>query len=483
MTRPPLYDHQIKYLTCHAQDEFHGLFQEMGTGKTRSILENAKQLYFDGKINLVVVIALKGVHSNWTRRQVPVWLDDTPVCCAYWTNKHKNKKFQEHVKNVVYNDLGLRIISVNIEQFQRKQSTAFTFVEKLGKQFGDRALLVLDESSTIKDPKTNRSKQCVKLAKHFKYRRILTGTPSTESPFNLYNQFEFLSPGFWGMSYYMFKQRYGQFKTIKLGHRSFEELVSYRNLDELRQLIAPHITETRKSEALDIPPKTYSIIDVDMTDEQQKAYQEMLGLYAMQVSEYQVITIDSPLTRLTKLHQIVTGHIIDENGVTHNLKHNRIEVLKNLLVGITCKTIIFCQFVEPIREIMELLGDEAVEYSGRITDEEKREEAVDRFQQDPSIRYIVISLSSSGAYGLDLFAAGAVIYYCNGYSLERRMQSEDRAHRPGQTHDKVAYYDIVCPGTVDENVQKALINKIDVASQITTLMKDWIRPLNLRGNG
>lgn len=471
-----LYKHQLDYLDDHHDDEFYGLFQEMGCGKTRSILEGVKIQFERMEIDLLVVVALKGVHTNWTRRQVPLWLEGTPHCSIAWSNKYRNKSWQADCEAVLAAKDQLRIVAVNIEALSQKQGAAYKFLESLGKSDGHRAVLVLDESSTIKDPKANRSKQIVKLAKLFAHRRILTGTPSTESPFNLWNQFEFLKAGFWGMSYYMFKQRYGQFKTVRLGARSFEELVSYRNLDELREKIAPYVSEVRMSEAIDIPPKIYKTIDVELTDRQRRAYQQMLDLYAAQLDNDEVVTTDTPLTRLTKLHQIVTGHIIDEYGQAHPLEHNRIDVLKNVLEEITTKAIIFCRFVQPISEIMDLLGDAAVEYSGRITDEAAREEAVDRFQQDPSVRYIVISLQSSGAYGLDLFAAGAVVYYCNGYSLERRMQSEGRAHRPGQLNERVVYYDLVAPGTVDESVQTALLNKIDVASKVTSLMKDWLRP-------
>jgi SNF2 family DNA or RNA helicase len=232
-------------------------------------------------------------------------------------------------------------------------------------------------------------------------------------------------------------------------------------------------SEVLKNECLDLPPKIYEVVDVPMTDEQSKAYKTMRDYYAAEVNQ-ELVTTDSALTKLTKLHQITTGHIIDEDGTTHRIKHNRLSILDNILEDLACKTIIFSKFVEPISELIEHLGERAVEYSGRI-DADTREQAVDRFQSDPDCDIIVISLQSSGAYGLDLYAAGAVIYYSNGYSLERRMQSEDRAHRPGQANDKVVYIDMVATGTVDENVQQALTDKIDVASQVTGLMGSWLR--------
>jgi SNF2 family DNA or RNA helicase len=444
----------------------------MGAGKTRAILHNVEQLYHENLVDLLIVIAPNGVHPGWITRQAKQWLT-VDFEGLIWSSKHNNKNFRLRTSDVLAHK-GLKIIAMNVEALSTRGSGASKLlISAINRcQFG--AFLVVDESTTIKSPKANRSKEIAMISWKTKYRRILTGTPSTESPFDLWMQFEVMKKNFWGRGFYMFRQRYGEFITRRFGTRAFEEVVGYRNIDELKEMIAPYSSEVIKSECLDLPPKTYTVVEVELTREQKTHYKQMLNYYTTVVANEEVVT-DTPLARLQKLHQIVTGHIITEEGEPLKIPHNRMTALKQTLDTLTCKAIIFCQYVQPIKEIMDELGDKAVEYSGR-TSHDDRQHAIERFQHDDAISYIVISLQSSGAYGLDLYAAGAVIYYCNGYSLERRMQSEDRAHRPGQEHDCVSYIDLVTPGTVDEQVQQSLAQKIDVASQITKLMASWLRP-------
>jgi SNF2 family DNA or RNA helicase len=451
--------------------KYYALFWEMGSGKTRAILENVNRLYEDGKVDTLIIIAPNGVHTNWPRRQAPLWLT-VPYQTVVWNNKRHTKAWRIHLADVLASD-DLKILAFNVEAFSRKGNDASKLINQILHRSATRSFLVIDESSSIKNPKANRSKEIVKLSQSSGYRRILTGTPITQGPFDIWMQGEALDKNIWRKNWYMFRQHHGEFRIARFGNRSFEELVCYRHMDEIKERLAEFSSEVIKAECLDLPPKVYEVIDVELTKEQQKAYKQMVDYYAAEVGT-EVITTDTPLTKLTKLHQIVTGHIIDDEGSVHSIPHNRLKTLEVTLESLACKTIIFCQFVAPIKEIMELLGNEAVEYSGRIVDD-ARQQAIDKFQYDDAVKYIVISLQSSGAYGLDLYNAGAVVYYCNGYSLERRMQSEDRAHRPGQSHECVTYVDIVCPGTVDENVQQALTDKIDVASQVTSLMTSWLR--------
>lgn len=471
MSTPKLHKHQAEYLESHWDSKYFALFWEMGAGKTRAILEGANALYEAGLMDTLLIIAPNGVHPNWPNRQAPLWLTcqwDSIV----WNDRRHTKAWRQHAADVMSLD-SLKIVAMNVEAFQKKNSEGVKFANQIVNRSEFGAFLVIDESSTIKNPKANRSKEIVRLSRLCKYRRILTGTPITQGPFDIWMQGEALQKNIWRKNYYMFRQHHGQFRIARFGNRSFEELVTYRNLDEIQDQMSKWSSQVIKAECLDLPPKTYAIVEVPMTKEQVKSYKEMLDYYATTV-EGQLITTDTPLVKLTKLHQITTGHIIDEDGNTIPIKHKRLDALDTTLEGLSCKTIIYCQFVAPLQEVVAHLGDSCVEYSGRTSDTD-RQEAVDRFQSDDDIRYIVISLQSSGSFGLDLYAAGAVIYYCNGYSLERRMQSEDRAHRPGQEHDSVAYIDFISPGTVDENVQQALSQKIDVGSQVTRLMTSWLR--------
>jgi SNF2 family DNA or RNA helicase len=470
--KPKLYEHQHDYLLEHTGTPYHGLLWEMGSAKTRAILEEVNRLVDAGKLDVLVVIAPNGVHTNWSKNQCPLWLD-VPYDIIEWGIYRHSKKWAKHATDLINNKNKLAVIVMSVDSFTRKNNDAHKFISNIVRRNDIWAYLVIDESTTISNPKANRSKNIVALAQRFNYRRILTGTPITESPFDIWNQGEALKKGIWGMNFFAFRKFFGEFETATFGPRSFQKLVSYRNLNILREKMGQFTSEVKKSDCLDLPPKVYEVVHVEMSTAQQRAYNEMKVVFSTRIEE-EVVTAVSAMQKLQKLHQIVTGTIIDDAGNRKRLEHNRIKILKETLARIPYKTIIYAQYVENIVEIMEELGDEAVEYSGRIG-KTQRETAVDSFQTDDATRYIVISLSSGGAFGLDLFAAGCVIYYGNGYSLERRMQSEDRAHRPGQSHDRVVYVDLITPNTVDEQVQEALMNKIDVGSQVTGLMQDWLR--------
>ena len=113
-----------------------------------------------------------------------------------------------------------------------------------------------------------------------------------------------------------------------------------------------------------------------------------------------------------------------------------------------------------------------VDYFG-LTPQSERDGNREKFQSDPKCRFLV-GTPATGGYGLTLTAANTVIYYSNGYDLEKRLQSEDRAHRIGQKKN-VTYVDIIAEDTVDEKIVKALRDKINIASQVLgEELKSWI---------
>jgi SNF2 family DNA or RNA helicase len=108
------------------------------------------------------------------------------------------------------------------------------------------------------------------------------------------------------------------------------------------------------------------------------------------------------------------------------------------------------------------------------TDEEERRRVLDRFQDPESEMRFFVGNPSTGGYGLTLTAASVVVYYSNSFDLEKRLQSEDRAHRIGQTRN-VTYIDLITPKTVDEKIVKALRGKIDIATQVLgEEIKQWL---------
>ena len=236
-----------------------------------------------------------------------------------------------------------------------------------------------------------------------------------------------------------------------------------------RKKIKSFSTRILKSECLDLPEKLYTKRTVAMTMEQMKAYTEMKKAAMTFLENEKMMSAATVLTQLIRLHQITCGHVKTDDGYVMPIKNNRIQELLNILEETNGKVIIWAVYRHDIQAIEKAIGDiygkeSVASYYGDTKDID-RQHIVDRFQDsDSSLRFFVGN-PKTGGYGLTLTASHTVIYYSNDYSLEVRMQSEDRAHRISQI-SKVTYVDLIAEGTVDERIVKALNNKIDLASQV-----------------
>lgn len=188
-------------------------------------------------------------------------------------------------------------------------------------------------------------------------------------------------------------------------------------------------------------------------------------------------TATAVITQILRLHQIVCGHITDADGQLVRLKSNRVQALLDVCDETEGKTIVWARYREDIRSISKALrdvygDDSVVEYHGGV-DMKDREYAVTGFQDPESPVKFFVANQSTGGYGITLTAASNVIYYSNDYDLEKRLQSEDRAHRSGQTKS-VLYVDLVSPDTVDDKILDSLKNKKSIADLVTgDEVREW----------
>jgi SNF2 family DNA or RNA helicase len=238
----------------------------------------------------------------------------------------------------------------------------------------------------------------------------------------------------------------------------------YQNTDELVRSIDSHSFRVLKKDCLDLPDKIYQRHYVDMSEKQRKLYTTMKKSF---IAELGGETIEAPeaITRLLRMQQILCGWFPTEDGIEAiDDKNPRIEALKDILSGINSKTIIWARFRADIKVIEKLLGDQAVSYHGDVSPG-ARVYAIERFQNDPKIRYFV-GTPQAGGTGITLTAAEYAIYYSNSFDLEQRLQSEDRCHRIG-TKTNVTYIDIECQKSIDSKIIKALRDKKSIADMIT----------------
>jgi SNF2 family DNA or RNA helicase len=461
-TKP--FKHQLQALEESWSRQVWAWFMEMGTGKTKVCIDNIAMLYDRGKIDRALVIAPNGIKRNWRNELSVHMADHVNYRVAVWSASPKKKEKDELEQLSVMSD-DLTILIMNIEAFSTQRGAEFArkFI------FSGSCFMVVDESTTIKNHAARRTKNIMKIAKLAKYRRIMTGSPVTKSPLDLYSQLEFL--GGWILdqsNYYAFRARYAVIVQRNVGTHSFQHIIRYQRLDELQDKLKDCSTRVLKSDCLDLPEKLYTKRTVAMTPEQLKAYVEMKKS-AITFFENNPMTAASVLTQMIRLHQITCGHVKTDDGEIKTIKNNRIKELLQVLQETDGKVIIWAVYRHDIqtieKEIANEYGKESVASYYGDTKDSIRQSIVDDFMAVDSDLRFFIGNPKTGGYGLTLTSSHTVVYYSNDYSLEVRMQSEDRAHRIGQTN-KVTYVDLMAEGTIDEKIVKALNNKIDLASQV-----------------
>jgi SNF2 family DNA or RNA helicase len=470
-TKP--YAHQMTALEKSWNKETYAYFMEMGTGKTKVLIDNLAMLYDKGKVNGALIIAPKGVVGTWYTNELPTHLPDHIENVTVLWQPNITKKQQESLDSLFQEGEGLHILIMNVEAFSTEK----------GKLFASKfmschnTMMAIDESTTIKNPSAKRTKNILALGKEAKYRRIMTGSPVTKNPLDLFSQCYFLDPFLLDFhSYYSFRNRYAEMKTMHAHGRSIQIVSKFRHLGELSESLQSFSYRVLKEDCLDLPDKIFIKRQIQLTPDQRKLYEQMKK-QALAILEGKVSSTKNSLTQLMRLQQITCGHFTDDTGSVQPIENNRVNELMDVLEDVEGKAIIWAHYQYDINAIIKAVVEKygpgsVVDYYG-LTPKEVRQDHITRFQNDPKCRFF-IGTPSTGGYGITLTAANTVIYYSNGYDLEKRLQSEDRAHRMGQKKP-VTYVDINAEDTVDEKIVKALRSKIDIASQVLgEELKSWI---------
>ena len=470
-TKP--YAHQLTALEKSWNKENFAYFMEMGTGKTKVLIDNVAMLYDKGKIDGVLIIAPKGVVKTWYEQELPTHLPNHIENVSVLWQPNITKTQREKLESLFEIETAFHILIMNVESLSTDKGVKFAtkFINS------HKALMAIDESTTIKTPTAKRTKNIIKIGLDAKYKRIMTGSPITKNPLDLYTQCEFLDPWLLDFaSYYAFRNRYAEMKTMHIRGRSIQVVDKFQNLGELSDIVKEFSYRVLKEDCLDLPPKVFIKRHVTLTPDQKKVYEQMKE-QALAHLNGKVTTTMTVLTQLMRLHQITCGYVTADDGTTQQVESNRLNELMSILEDTDGKVIIWANYQlsvgEIIQKIIKVYGaDSYVHYYG-LTPQEDRQDYIRKFQNDPKCRFI-IGTPQTGGYGITLTEANTVIYYSNGYDLEKRLQSEDRAHRIGQKKT-VTYIDLICEDTIDEKIVKALRDKINIASEVMgEELRDWI---------
>lgn len=466
---------------------------EQGTGKTWLAMADTERAFIANKIDALLVIAPNGVSSNWTRREIPTHLEVETISYC-WKGTPKTKKAKDGIERIFrthYQEgqAPLRVLSINIEAINT--GPGFELVKRFLLAF--RTIAVVDESTRIKNHAAKRSVKVCELGRFAEARRILSGTPLTKAPTDLYMQFHFLKPGLLGTK--SFRAFNAQFSVLlepddprmiavlrKLGgkvhgipqivEKDDEGTPMFKNLDKLADLIAPHSYRVRKEDCLDLPDKIYKVASFDLTPKQRKIYDQVKDEYNYIIDrgDYLEDVSFEAIAARTKLKQVTSGfiNIYGEPQLLAPEDNPRMSLFKEIVQTTidqdeNAQVIVWAMFEEELKQIkahLDEMGYTSAMYYGK-TPKNDRDQIIDDFQGG-KIRFFIGHAAAAGI-GITLTAAETAIYYSCSYDNELRMQSEDRNHRIG-TKNNVVYWDLVGEDTIDEDVQRSLKMKSKLAS-------------------
>jgi SNF2 family DNA or RNA helicase len=475
--------HQLQAVQRMVGRRTYALFMEQGTGKTWTLLADAERLYAKGSIDSVLVVAPNGVHLNWVTREIPAHMEGTIVARA-WRSGAGARDMRALEELFQPRPVGapppLRVLAMNIDALVTKKGCACA--ERF--LLSGKALIILDESSRIKNPDAARTKALMRLRRMAVGARIASGTPVTNSPVDIFAQMEFLESGLLGTtSYRAFVAEYAD--VLPNTHPLIQNMVSrnpkaayaqviarnpdgsprWRNLDKLQRLLEPNSFRVLKKDCLDLPDKIYKTITFELDAQQQRAYDKMQDELRIELGDNTELPV-SELAALIKLQQITSGYVNTPMGVRYISADNpRLKTLLDAIEDVEGKFIVWARFREELDAISDALTDAGVacvQYHGGVS-RDNREAAVDQFQNG-DVR-VFVGQPQSGGIGLTLTAAETVFYFSNDFNLETRLQSEDRAHRIG-TKKNVVYIDIAAENTIDEQITKNLRRKKRTAALV-----------------
>jgi len=455
------------------------LFCEMGTGKSKMIIDWFSAKIIEGSAKSVVIFCPVSIRDNWVE-QIGI---HCPLGDIRSMVVSKARQFTNFVAD---EDPTPKVIVCGIEslQGQIRGGTAYSAVlDFVTRDRHKPYLAIVDESHLIQNAETNRWKNINSLSMAAAARVIATGTETDGNPLDLYGQMEYLDEQILGFgNYYSFRNRY----TIRGGFEN-KEIIAFQNLDELTEIIRPHVFQATKADVVDLPDKIYLPARVvELTPDQKQIIKDIRSKGSAQIQGQSVdAQVEGVLAVYTAIQQVCCGHIghtelvgeLEQRAQTRVVephKNPKIRELLSVLPETRGKVIIWCKYRLELAGVAEVLSKEygpraVLQFHGDM-DREQRVEAIRRFREDLEARFFVL-MTTVGGTGLTLNEANYSIYMSNSFKLRDRLQSEDRNHRIGQG-SPVKYLDIVANDPVERLIMTALRDKKDVADFLRERIKE-----------
>jgi SNF2 family DNA or RNA helicase len=472
------FDHQRKDFELTRELTSWAQFHEQGTGKSKITIDTAAYMYEAGEINGMLIIAPNAVHQNWRTEELPAHLPDrvaeSTMAISFLNAKKKTLWHKRELKELLAYKGGFKVLTMPYSGFMTKEGKELAW--EMMKQ---GILMVCDESGEIKTPGAKRTRSMIAAGKYPAYKRILDGTPTAQSPFDVYAPLRFLDKDYWKQyripTFQAFKHRFGTFMGAPNGG---EFCTGYVNLDELHEWLQPISSRVLKEDVLDLPPRLYSKARFEMTPEQTRIYDMIKDEYRAEINgmEWEA---DLAIVRQLRLQQVTCGYLptpeeAGEFAEPYQLigeTNPRLELLMELLEHTPHQAIIWARFRMDIDQIMDRLGTTAVRLDGSV-DEDGREEAKRKFKAGEA--QWMVANAAVGGTGLTLNHAKSMFFYSNSFVPRHRLQAEDRNHRIGQD-TSVLVTDLMASQSIDYHIVNSLRRKRAVSAEtLGDRQSEWL---------
>jgi SNF2 family DNA or RNA helicase len=447
---PPFANQKIGQYWAKYKDK-HAMLWEMGTGKTRGAVETYEIKKKAKQVDHGLVVCPVSMIDKWVD-EIDKWSGNQSAIGIKGNRAEKEEA-----------------LSQNWDWYVVSFESLKNLFEIFKEIVDDRWFIVLDEFTKIKNPHAKRAKACVELGKLTEHKAILSGTPVTQHAYDVFTPYYFLDNG------KTFGTRYDDFIDKYFWRQGFKLIPKRGSLDAIGDLMYNSATRFLKKDCIDIPDKLYTQRYLDLPAYNKQKYDEMVNYCITQINESDKVTAFVILTQLLRLSQITSGFVKDVTGREIAFDENpKIDALRDIMEEANgTPTVIWARFIWDCNAISKLLKEMNITHSflNGETSHDDRTRNIKEFA-DGKVQ-VIIGTAGTGGHGIDLVRGSLCIYYSNSYSLEQRLQSEDRLHRAGQKN-QVTYIDLLCKNTVDVAIYKILRNKKNIADIVT---KDNMRDL------
>lgn len=515
LTKTKPLQHQREHFEAHAMKPAFAILWEQGTGKTKEAIDEITAHIQAGTVEAVLLVAPNGVHRNWLTDELPKHMPDEVMARIHphiYQPVKAGTKWHKRAVDRCIRSPDIPMLLFNYDGFMTDAGKKAAWKLLTTK----KCMYILDEAHHIKTPGAKKTKSIVASSRYAPVRRILTGTPVSVGPFDLFTQLKFIDETIWDdigcATFQAYKTFFGVWEKgyNKKQGREYPVLVSYRNIDILNKKLATVSSRVLKDDVLDLPAKLYTNRYYEMTSQQAAVYERLKEDFMYDHGNGKITNASLAIVRLLRFQQVLCGYLPfeDEEGVKGVEiipgGNPRLDCLHEAIEDLPHQAIIWARFqtdIDLILDRIKAMGKKACRYDGKCSDEdlERSRQGFNAGEFD-----FFVGNPAKGSEGLTLNVGKSTYYYNNTFRYIHRVQSEDRNHRFGQEgvmHDVplapedpyaayrdkplapvehqrrlgVLYTDLIAQDTVDEHFIRNLLAKHDIASKITgDQLKSWI---------